>query len=113
MEEEVSNIVSFPEDRIIRDYPNDNSERREKADIKYTENVVNFIIDEIVETLENNGLDWKEETSTDLTLVSDTLTSMIYRMLDKHHPIQDQIKVVEDDDEDSEKNLESALETSA
>lgn len=99
-----SNIIAFPEDRIVRDYPNQNIERMDKATIAYTDNIVEFVIDSLIETIENNGLEWKEQTGADIALVSDALTSMVYRMLDKHHPIQDSIKIV-DDEEKSEENV--------
>ena len=94
-----SKILKFPEDRIVRDYPNSEflKEAEEKAADGFTINLVDACLDDIVELFENYGLISVKETAMDLAFVSEALESAIFRILDKHHYLHDRIKVEEDE----------------
>lgn len=94
-------ILKFPEHRIVRDYPNSDflKQAEERAADGFTLNVANVCIDEIIDIFEAYGLFPVTETATDLAFVSDTIESAIFRILGKEHPLHEQIRIVEDDDE--------------
>jgi molecular chaperone GrpE (heat shock protein) len=98
----MKNIVEFPKNKIFRDAPVNIElieKAKEKALASFADSVVETMIDNLLEGLDNFGLDTQEETFIkDFSLTVDAIRATVYRSLgiphQLHEFIDDNVKLI-------------------
>lgn len=89
----MKNIVEFPKNKIFRDAPVNLElieKAKEKATINFADSVVDTMIDNLLEGLDNFGIDTEEEAFIkDFSLTVDAIRATVYRSLGITHRLHE------------------------
>jgi hypothetical protein len=115
----MTKVVDFPKHKIVREAPVNNEvveAAKEKGLLNFSDSIVDDLLQGMIETLENYGVDVESKTfMKDFSLTADSLRASIYRQFgldhNLHNFIDSNVKmmnrttgelIIEDDDEEEE-----------